>query len=564
MIANLLIIAFLIAMAYWWGLQGLFSAFLHLLLVIVAMSIAAALWEPLVLNFLIHRMPAYAWSLGLIGPFVLALIAMRSIMDFVVKANMHFPPMINMIGGGFLGFIAAMFIAGFTVIGLGFLPVGIDLAGYQPLAIEGNGTISQNGKRNLWIPVDRQAAALLRMLSGGSFTAGHPMREYKPDLAMQAALYRMRYDANASLVATPPSVSLDKVVVAPTPVKELTAGVAQALQPLGVARPGQRLVVIDTVWTATAGVYDSATLYLPPTQIRLMTSVTGPTGVAQFDLHAPVGFATLINPQTGTRHFQAVADGTTSAYGQTQKDNLAWAFLIDADQEPHTLFVRQLRLPMPDAILRSGEQVAAILGVTPQAQADPTAVAANPNPDTTGQIGPREGPLTNVQPVQAAVAKDIPGILSKNQANSLKCEGNGIVSGTAESQIYVGSLAGNLRIDSIWCPSHQRILRVQLDRDQAQSLLGATRALAASIGGPQVVDSRGQTWLPIGFLWNRNGTLNIRIDRDNPIRSARDLPTADMAPGNTLFLYFVLSPGVTVTEFNIGGQSKFPLNVPVN
>ncbi len=46
MILNILIILFLVAMIVWWSAQGLFSALLHLIFVILAGTIAFAFWEP--------------------------------------------------------------------------------------------------------------------------------------------------------------------------------------------------------------------------------------------------------------------------------------------------------------------------------------------------------------------------------------------------------------------------------------------------------------------------------------------------------------------------------------
>ena len=51
---NLLIIGLLGLITYWWGNQGLFSAILHLVCVVVAGAVALGLWEPLVVGVLLR------------------------------------------------------------------------------------------------------------------------------------------------------------------------------------------------------------------------------------------------------------------------------------------------------------------------------------------------------------------------------------------------------------------------------------------------------------------------------------------------------------------------------
>ena len=46
-ILNLFVIGIVLLIAYWWGSQGLFSSFLHLVATICAGAIALAVWEPL-------------------------------------------------------------------------------------------------------------------------------------------------------------------------------------------------------------------------------------------------------------------------------------------------------------------------------------------------------------------------------------------------------------------------------------------------------------------------------------------------------------------------------------
>ena len=92
MILNLLVIVFVLGMAIMWSTYGLFSAFLHLLVVIVAGALAFAFWEPLVYNLLLGFMPSYAWGLGLVGLFAVLLIAPAAAAGLLRPGQHEIPP----------------------------------------------------------------------------------------------------------------------------------------------------------------------------------------------------------------------------------------------------------------------------------------------------------------------------------------------------------------------------------------------------------------------------------------------------------------------------------------
>ena len=82
-ILNILIIALVLLIAYWWANQGLFSAILHLVCVIVAGAVALAVWEPLTLGLLIrgNMFDDFAWGAALIGVFAITYGAFRFLTD---------------------------------------------------------------------------------------------------------------------------------------------------------------------------------------------------------------------------------------------------------------------------------------------------------------------------------------------------------------------------------------------------------------------------------------------------------------------------------------------------
>ena len=68
---NILVMAFVALIAYWWSNQGLFGSILHFLCVLCAGVLAFATWEP-ISRLLLGSLPGlapYAWGIGLLLPF---------------------------------------------------------------------------------------------------------------------------------------------------------------------------------------------------------------------------------------------------------------------------------------------------------------------------------------------------------------------------------------------------------------------------------------------------------------------------------------------------------------
>ena len=105
MIINLFLVVFLLFMVYWWSVQGLFSGVMHLVSVIVAGSLAFAMWEPITNGIFMRAssIAPYAWGLGLIVPFVILLTVLRVLGDKFIGRNMYFQPIISQVGGGVAG-----------------------------------------------------------------------------------------------------------------------------------------------------------------------------------------------------------------------------------------------------------------------------------------------------------------------------------------------------------------------------------------------------------------------------------------------------------------------------
>ena len=100
MIPNIILIVFVFGMALMWSTYGLFSSLLHLGLVIVAGSLAFALWEPLAYGVLFNILPSAAWGVSLLGSFIVLLIVLRIVTDKLVRGTLKVHRLADQIGGG--------------------------------------------------------------------------------------------------------------------------------------------------------------------------------------------------------------------------------------------------------------------------------------------------------------------------------------------------------------------------------------------------------------------------------------------------------------------------------
>ncbi|MEE9211609.1 MAG: CvpA family protein [Phycisphaeraceae bacterium] len=578
MLANVLIILFLALMAYWWGVQGFFSALLHLLLVIVCGAIAFALWEPLAEGLLLPAIGQLAWGVALLGPFALLLIISRTVMDMLVRKNVQFSHLINLICGGVCGLLAAVLTAGIVLIGLGFMPLSASLAGYQPLAVNADGTVGPNPDSRLWVRVDHHAAGFFTRVSGGAFYpwSGHPMTLYRPDLAHQAALFRMskHYDENASLIATHDSVRVGTVYAHETPLEGLPAPVAEALNRQGIRNAGKRIVIVDTEWQKKQdGTFDSNTLRIAPTQIRLITHATQ-RGHTVAHLHPPVGFArTISRPKTANeaeqapdpRRFTPIDNGQVAANDNRPQQKIAWVFVVPtADNEtPRFIQLRSLRFDLPKSMNTEPAAVIAAIGAM---QVEQKVQPDQPLPSTVGTVGRRRGsgPPAGHKAERIVRTDTLPRSFSKNRASGFRFVNSAVHSGSQQVPPTEGHIGQKTKVDSVYHSDDFDMVRLQVEKDLAMSTLGAAITAAKALQPIWLEDNFGDKWYPLGYvLLKDNGTQRVNIDPDNPIMHAKQLPFWDMGANDEMYLYFAVRKGITITSYNIGQSDRYPCNLVI-
>ncbi len=556
MVMNLLVVVFILLMAYWWSLQGLFSSWLHLGLLIVSGAIALAAWEPMAYWLLGTGSFATinAWGVALLAPFGVALILLRFATDKLVPKNMHFPDLANKIGGAVVGVFSGVLTAGIVVMGLNFMALGQDVAGYEPYTIGTNGRITPNEKGQLWLSVDKIAAAFFRKLSGGAFSAGNPMDIYLPDMAQTAGVFRLHIDPHASIVAVPNAVTITGAYSQPVPLAELDetiqAEFGEQLQ------PGKQIVVIDTKWLATPrGTFDGdGMLRLPPVHLSLVTT-RGNNVVTQ---HIPIALSRA--EREGPRSCMPVRSPIDALTSNRNEEQIAITFLIDSEERPQYLFARRLRLPVP-TLNTEAQNVVAMVGAIP-AKPDPADAATAQRGGPTRLEHRAAGTIkTGIQGVELENNPMLPLAISKNMATAFEyySDTNDILNGSREVAKFPGNVTQKLKVDRLYEAPSFAIIRLKLDRDASDTFLGRARALAAGLNPPVLQDNFGRSHYAIGYVLKREGdTQLINIDRHNEIRAASQLPIRQMNAGDELYLYFNVprESGRRITGFEIGPMKQ--------
>lgn len=566
MILNSIIILFLLAMFVVWAQYGLFSSFLHCALVVVCGAIALALWEPLALGLLIGRMPHYAWGVALLGPLALLLIFLHLLVDRVVGVSVQFPDIINKIGGGVFGAISGILTAGLVILGISFLPLPADIAGYQRYTVLGSGQIDLDHPAKLWVPVDDIAAGFYSGLSAGAFSSRTPLATHQPKLAAQAGYHRTRPDPNSSTVAHPEGVSVEAMFTHPANIEDAPGFIADGLGD-GFENTANRVVVIETAWQRLPGLFDTDnTLRVPPSQIKLITARPTHRGHEEVELVGPVAFRgkTRTPDEHPDPYFHPVNADSIQAFGFDDEERITYAFVIPEDREPLFLLVRHTRLPLPEEPNTEPDALIAALG-----QPAPQTEAADADEDEDQPSNPGEGAVTGPDGVELMVSSKLPITISKNQAIGLDYEdnGNAVTGGEATAERARGATGGpRTRLTEIATPSHRPLVRLRLDGRQARAYFGGSDASAAMRMPVFITDDRGNTPNPMGVVWLKSDDsqyIHVKAGGGTFANGTAIGVIPRMGNDDELFLYFQVNRGSAIVSYQIGQSPPQRLDTPL-
>jgi hypothetical protein len=559
MILNLLLIVFVIGTAVLWATYGLFSAFLHLCVTIVAAALAFATWELWVYKLLIGTMPMYAWGVGLIAPFVLYLFALRLGLDRLIRGNMQFPRLADQIAGAACGAGSGVIAAGVLLIGVGFLPLPPAIAGYRPYEVVSNGAVEPVQGEGLWLPADKIAAGLYVGLSDGAFSSSNALVDVMPEPVKQASEFRLgkQYDENQSVTASPETVGISGVYRF---AEEQIPGVGPQVQQWIDANlsGGNQLLTLGTVYKLAQGttMFDTdSVLRLAPVQVRLLVENPDSNG-PDFLRLAPIGFS---KPLGDSADFYPISNNQISATSTFPEAVINWVFVVPSNAKPTYLEVRHTRFELPEAQTLDGPTLGTMLGKIPDAPASED----NGENNTTARTGGMEitdKPQNYTRHVATYIEQSsrLPKGISKNRAQGINYEtdGTGIISGTVLTGTGAGR--GNNNLDHIQVSENLRPIRLQVRPTGAETFVGKVGQgdPAANIQEIWLSDTNGRQYFPFAYVHLRgDGRMNIRVE-DIMFRNNSELPLNDMRDGDELYIYFRPPPNVTINQYHIGNSTQ--------
>jgi len=544
MIANVLVLVFILALAFWFSTEGLFSAILHLIVTILAGAIAFGVWETLVYSQLLGRMYEMAWGVGLLAPFVLALLLMRIAVDKFVPGQLNFPSWVDQVGGGAVGFLSGVLTAGVLVIGLNFIaPFG--LGSFERWQLDATGDLVP--KDALWIPADDIAGSFFTMLSGGSMGPAFDdttLPALHPDLARSSGAFRITSRDGTRATMVPQNIEIARAF-------EVTQ-LAKLPSDAGLIRPtgDERLIVITTrhnlegVPDFKPDVDPDSVFTVTRAQVALIVADDNGNATALL----PVGY--VFRGDFGT--FENGQFARTRA--NPVEDSFDWIFHVPQDVDPTFIRMKQVRVLLPELDLSDGG-VNWATQIQWKTTPPPTANGNDP-PDHTQDTGT---PGAGTKAFSVKISNELPTVLSKNwisgDLGNLPYEDNALV--RAEGTVTMRSTHGvekNLRVDSVHHASNSEMVRVAVQYQNAESLFGKAREMAQQLEPPRLLATSGDDYPPSGYCIANDNRIILSFT-GRRIRTMREIDTAQMESGDTLYLYFLVNKGDRLTDFRISGKT---------
>ena len=583
-IMNIAVVLVILGLAYFWAGQGLFSALIHFLCVLVAGAVALAVWEPLTYGLLLGLREDIAWSVGLLAPFVITVGLLRVLTNKYIPTNLDFSDTANFVGGAVFGGGGGLLTAGFLVISIGYLPVAPDFLGYK--AVDWDRTTgavdARNGSR-LWIPADLITTKVYEQLSTGALSTATPLAHRLPNLHEQADLMRVTYEGKSRTTLKPDDVTLGGHYVLETdaPADLLTDSFIvsedgspvpqQVILPDGSPPPPGSRIEGFVITLGPGAKEKKGQVVLGPGQVRLLIT----TADGKAESLGPIAFIARSSGNTlqvnryrfdGPEVYAASVGGAADA-------TFAFEFAVPAGAATTDLMIKNVRVPtdsMPapreiastaerDDLVRTGE----IIGVAAQSvggaevigggSSGPTQIA------TSGGFENRQKEIVASRSVGVTFNKQDRGNLELNSDNRI-IDGRA----TLDKKHVGGSMPSQLRVDSFQAPEGTVLVKVDLSPQSRASLLGQVLDAAERVLPPTLVDTLGQQYQAVGYVYSDTSKIEIRFTPGQPIRGLTELPALSRSRSDqSLKLLFTPSAGVQIKSFGLGSKTKIVLDPPM-
>lgn len=538
-ILNLVIVGLVLLIAYWWANQGLFSAVMHCLCVIVAGAIALAFWEPIVVKYLlpVSQVDNYSWGLTLGGLFVVSLFILRTICDKVAPNNVKFPDLVNTLVGGAVGLWAGVLTMGMAAIACGMMQGPVEIVGFIGWARDGNNNGAPNKLNSMWLPVANITERFYATLSRGSLSPIKPtaLYDYYPNLA-DTALSLNRdtfFDGEGRVSIKPDSVTLGSVTF-------------DSSYSLEGENPGAYAVE----FTVDSGAFDGGEQFvLSSAQARLVTkSSPGAKPARAF----PKRF---IQPAPGGAResflFDDLSNYATSVPGEQEaKFVLVFPTTEFGGAQPQFFFLKGLRFDLSRSLVASPGAITAMLGASEEEPA-PEQDDSRPEGGYVDDVSNFVAITNSIMPVQINTNSAAPMTIGTNKDGNFLSGGKGIYRKGSAMTINRGQ-----RVSGFYHSAGTEVIMVDASRISGGiDIYGDGSAAFKALGRDlplEILDGRGKAYKPVGYVWERRDDVELLFEPGKPIQRLSDLPNQPSSGEHKLKLVFVVPEGVTITGIRLG------------
>jgi hypothetical protein len=525
---NIVLILLVALIAYWWANQGLFSALLHLLCVVLAGAIALAFWEPLTVGLLLDLkgFSGYAWGVSLVLLFAVTLFLLRLAFDRLAPANVAVPHWANLTFGGLFGAGAGVLTIGILVIGCGFIQSTNEFMGFKGYRrdLQTSRVEKING---LFLPFHEWTADFYGWLSVGSLESAQPLWHYYPDLDRQATLIRDSFGGGRGQISMPPEGCEVKAAY---------------------SVPESNRFLVKVHFNNESRDFGHQ-LTISSSQIRLIERV--PRGSARK--------ARTIYPdiwtgwEQGAYHqFDDTTYYITSEPGKKTSDALI-EFQIPANFTPGYIQIRGTRYALPAQRAQIDQAQLQEMRSGRDLRTRPANVVSDWS--SVPQI-PRDDirVKNDIRPVSVSTNMLPAGISHIDRYLS---------EGKAEFRRGGMRPSRTLRILGIYEPKGTRCVKLEIGRGKVTDVFSRSQEFPAN-ARLALVDAQGETYEPIGYLYRKDQVTTIELRPGDYVATLDDLPRPPASGENELQLIFYVTEGETIVGFMFGGQPVARCNVSVD
>ncbi len=585
MFMNLLVIVFVLGIAYTWTVRGVFNAMVHAMCVLFAGAIAFAVWEPLALMLLgVSGSPiveGMAWGVALIVPFVIAMVVLRVITDKVITSNIKSAKAIDYGGGAVFGLVSSILTAGILVIATGYMRLPSSFLGYQPVWYAedraGAGSLVEN--QRLWIPVDTITAGVYKNLSNGSMASAEPLAKWYPDLELTGFSARINPGEGAARNA----ITKDAFEVQSSYIIGNTNGSTERSDTIGdqgyISIDGKNAnsfagyiagYVVEFGPKAKEKGEKGGQVVVSNGQIRLLTE-NNEDGSTNTIFPLAVISESSEQGQYGRWDFDGDDVFITSTGGKSRVP-MGFEFYVPADETPLALYVKNIRVPV-DAMgetkeyknaaernrlvktgrVLTGDQVARKFDLSKAVTIDPSVRVQDSGARTSDAIG---------TVISSQIAKQRG--LTINDDN-LVTQGEAKFDLSEEVGRSNAPQGKKLRVENFWYGQGLKMVHVQVGSSAEGGMLSDAANTASGDDPFMLVDTDNNEYEAVGYVYEdpasqifelryTPGSTLTGINEDGFPRISRS------KDGQKLALIFLVSSGVDIKYFTIGDDVLIRFN----